>query len=107
MKENSPQTSGSITEPFLQNQSESTPVKNLNDSKKRQSEIQRHERSMIATDNGDVNISPPKITNSRIEEQLARDEITNDLYMPLTCTTDLKRKQEMLYVPWISNMAPQ
>ena len=87
MKENSPQISGSSTEPFLQNQSESTPIQSLNDSKERQSEIQRHEMSMIATDNGDDNISPPKITNSQIEEQLARDENPNDLYMPLTSTT--------------------
>ena len=34
-----------------------------------------------------------------IEEGLVRDEQTNELYLPLTSTVVLKRKQEMLYVP--------
>ena len=33
------------------------------------------------------------------EEGLVRDEQTNELYLPLTSTVVLKRKQEMLYVP--------
>ena len=33
-----------------------------------------------------------------IEERLVRDEQTNELYLPLTSTVVLKRKQEMLYV---------
>ena len=65
MKETSPQVSGSNTVPFLGNPTGSTPVQNLNDSKKCQLEIQRHETNMTANDNGDDKISPPKITNSQ------------------------------------------
>ena len=60
MNETSPLVSGSSTEPFLKNQTGSTPVQSLNDPKKRQSETQRHEVNMISNDNGDDNISPPK-----------------------------------------------
>ena len=52
-----------------------------------------------ANDNGDDNISPPKITTSQNEEQLVRDDNTNELYMPLSSTVVLKRKKEILYVP--------
>ena len=48
---------------------------------------------------GDDNISPPEIRTSQIQEQLVRDDITNELYMPLSSTIVLKRKKEMLYVP--------
>ena len=34
-----------------------------------------------------------------IEEGLVRDDQTNEIYLPLTSTVVLKRKQEMLYVP--------
>ena len=34
-----------------------------------------------------------------IEERLVRDEQTNEVYLPLTSTVVLKRKQEMLYLP--------
>ena len=48
---------------------------------------------------GDDNISPPEITTSQIEEKLVRNDITNEVYMPLFSTIVLKRKKEMLYVP--------
>ena len=54
---------------------------------------------MTTCDSGDDNISPPAITISQIEEQLVQDDITNELYMPLSSTIVLKRKKEMLYVP--------
>ena len=54
---------------------------------------------MTTCDNGDSNIYPPPITISQIEERLVRDDSTNELYMPLSSTIDLKRKKEMLYVP--------
>ena len=54
---------------------------------------------IIANDNGDDNISPPIITNSQIEEQLVRDDISNELYMPLSSTIVLTRNKETLYVP--------
>ena len=44
--------------------------------------------------------TPPLTTATPvIEEGLVRDEQTNALYLPLTSTVVLKRKQEMLYVP--------
>ena len=54
---------------------------------------------MKANDNGDDNNSPPKITTSQIEEQLVRDDITNEPLTPLSSTIVLKREEEMLYVP--------
>ena len=55
-----------------------------NDSNKRQNEIQRNETGWITYGNGDDTISPPEITTSQIQEQLVRDDITNELYMPLS-----------------------
>ena len=54
---------------------------------------------MTTYDNGDDNISPPEITTSQIEERLVRDDITKELYMPLSSTNVLKWKKQMLYVP--------
>ena len=78
MKETSSQVSGSSSEPLLGNQTGSTAVQTLNDSNKPQSEIQRNETDMTTYDNVDVNFLPPKITNSQIEEQLVRDDITQE-----------------------------
>ena len=99
IKETSPQVSVSSTEPLLGDRTRSALVPSLNDSKKLISEIQRYETDMTTYDTGDDNISPPAITISQIEEQLVRDETTNELYMPLSSTIVLKRKKEMLYVP--------
>ena len=54
---------------------------------------------MTTYDEGDDNISPPEITTSQIQEQIVKDENTNELYMPLSSTIVLRRKKEMLYVP--------
>ena len=75
MKETSSQVSRSSMEPLLGNQTGNTQVQSLNDSRNSQSEIQRHEMNITADDNEDDNISPPKITNSQIEQQLVRDDI--------------------------------
>ena len=99
IKENSPQVSVSSMEPLLGNQTRSALVLNLNDSTKPSSEILRKEFDMTTCDSGDDNISPPAITISQIAEQLLRDDMTNELYMPLSSTIVLKRKKEMLYVP--------
>ena len=96
LKETSSQVSGSHTEPLLENQTRSIPVQFPNDCKKRQYEIQRNEIGLTTHGNGDDNISPPKITTSQIHDQLVRDDITNELYMPLSSTIVLKRKKEML-----------
>ena len=53
---------------------------------------------MASYDNVDDNISPPEITISQIEVRIVRDDITNELYIPLSSTIVLKRKKEMLYV---------
>ena len=98
MKETSSQLSVSSTQPLQGNQTGGTPGQSLNESEKPKSELQRHEMNIIAYENGDGNISLPKITNSQIEERLVRDDITNDLYMPLSSTIVLKRNKEMLYV---------
>ena len=98
IKDTSLQVSGSNTDYLLRNQTGSTSVQCPNDSKKQQSEIQRNETDMTAYDSGDDNISPPKITISQIEEQLARDDITYELHVPLSSKIVLKRKKRMLYV---------
>ena len=59
-KDTSPQATGCRTELFLGNQTGSTPVQSLNDSKKRHSEILRHEMNTTANNNGDDNIPPPQ-----------------------------------------------
>ena len=98
MKKTSPQKSGSSTDPFLEKQTGSTLVQCPNDSKK-QHEIQRNETDMTTYDNEDDNICPPEIKTSQTEERLVRDDITNELCMPLSSTTVLKRKKETLFVP--------
>ena len=99
IKETPSQASGSHTESLLENQTRSVPVKCPNDSKKQQNEIQRNEMGLTTHGNGDDNISPPKITTSQIQDQLVGNDITNELYMPLSPIFVLKRKKEMLYVP--------
>ena len=44
-------------------------------------------------------IQPLTTTTPLIEERLVRDEQTNEVYLPITSTVVLKRKEEMLYVP--------
>ena len=99
IKETSSQVSGSDTESPLENPTRSITVECPNDSKKQRNETQRNETDLTTDDNGDDNISPPEITTSQIEEQLVRDDITNELYRPLSSTIVLKRKNEMLHVP--------
>ena len=98
IKETSSQVTGSDTESLLENQTRSIPVQCPNDSKKQQNEIQRDETDLTTFGNADDNIIPPEITTSQIEERFLRDDITNELYMPLSSTIVLKRKKEMLYV---------
>ena len=60
---------------------------------------QNAEQHVMTTPNGDRTTSPLTTANPLIEEGLLRDEQTNEIYLPLTSTVVLKRKQEMLYVP--------
>ena len=101
-KETSPQVSGSDTELLLENLTRSTPVQCFDDSKKQQLEIQRKETDLTTPDSGDDNISPPKITTSRIEEGLLRD----NLPMNSTCHYPQQLSQhERKKCLWISRMA--
>ena len=54
---------------------------------------------MTTGDSWEDNISPPKITTSQIAEQVVRDDITNELYMPLSTTKVLRRQKERINVP--------
>ena len=47
---------------------------------------------MADKNSGDDNFPPYKTMNSQIEERLAREEIKNELYMPLSSTIVIKRK---------------
>ena len=53
----------------------------------------------MTTPTRDTTIPPLTTTTLLIEEGLVRDEQTNEVYLPLTSTVVLKRKQEILYVP--------
>ena len=61
--------------------------------------IQNTEQHTTTTPNKEITTPPLNTTTPLIEEALMRDEQTNELYLPLTSTVVLKRKQEMLYVP--------
>ena len=66
---------------------------------------------MTTCDSGDDNISPPAITISQIAGQLLRDDMTNELYMPLSSTIVLKRKKRNVVGPsgfreWLNNRCP-
>ena len=105
IKETSSQVSGSDTESLLENQTRSLPVQCPNDSNKQQNEIQRNEIGLTTYGNGDDNISPPQITTSQLQEQLVRDDITNELYMPLSSTIVLKRRKKCCMSLWFLRMA--
>ena len=71
----------------------------LNCSKNCPTGIQNSEWHVTTTLTGDATIPPPTTTTPIFEEELVRDEQTNEVYLPLTSTVVLKRKQEKLYVP--------
>ena len=60
---------------------------------------QNTEQHVVTTPNGLT--TTPLLTTATplVEEGMVRDEQTNEVYLPLTSTVILKRKQEMLYVP--------
>ena len=53
----------------------------------------------MTTLNGDTTTALLTTATPLIEEALVRDEQTNEVYLPLTSSVVLKRKQEMLFVP--------
>ena len=87
------------TEQSSGNQTGNEPVLFLDCSKNYSTNTQNTERHVVTTPNGDTTTSPLTTATPLIEEGLVRDEQTNEVYLPLTSTVVLKRKQETLYVP--------
>ena len=81
------------------NQTRNEPVPSLNCSKNCFADNQNSEQHITTTPHSETT-SPPLTTATPLnEEGLVRDEQTNEVYLPLSSTVVLKRKQEMLYVP--------
>ena len=94
-----PQNHVDTTEQPSGNQTGNEPVLFLDCSKNYSTNTQSAEQHVVTTPIGDT--TTPSLTTATplIEEGLVRDEQTNEIYLPLTSTVVLKRKQEMLYVP--------
>ena len=75
------------------------PVPFLDCSQNSSTNTQNTEQHVVTTPNGLTTTPPLTTATPLIEEGLVRDEQTNEVYLPLTSTVVLKRKQEMLYVP--------
>ena len=74
------------------------PVPFLDCPEKSSTDTQNTEQHVVTTPNGLTTIPSLTTATPLIEEGLVRDEQTNEVYLPLTSTVVLKRKQEMLYV---------
>ena len=98
-KRTQPQNYVVATEDPPGNQTVNEPVPFLNSSKNFPTEIQISEQHVTTTHTGDTTIPPLTTTTPLIEEGLVRDKQTNEVYLPITSTVVLKRKQEKLYVP--------
>ena len=81
------------------NQTGNAGVPFLDCSKNSSTHIQNTEQHVVTTLTGDTTTPPLTTATPRVEEGLVRDEQTNEIYLPLTSTVVLKRKQELLYVP--------
>ena len=94
-----PQNHVDTTEQSSRNHTGKKPVSFLDCYKQYSTNTQNTEQHVVTTPNGDT--TTPLLTTATplIEEGLVRDEQTNEVYLPLTSTVVLKRKQEMLYVP--------
>ena len=75
------------------------PVPFLDCPKISSTDTQNTEQHVVTTPNGLTTIQPLTTATPLIEEGLVRDEQANEVYLPLTSTVVLKRKQEMPYVP--------
>ena len=87
------------TEQSSENQTGNEPVTFLSCSKDSSTDNQNAEQHTTTTPNKEMTTPPLTTATPLIEEGLVRDEQTKELYLPLTSTVVLKRKQEMLYVP--------
>ena len=93
-----PQNHVDTTEQPSGNQTGNEPVSFLDFSKNISSNTQNTEQHVVTTFNGDTTAPPLTTATPLNEEGLVRDEQTNGIYLPLTSTVVLKRKQEVLYV---------
>ena len=87
------------TEQLPENQTGNEPVPFFDCSKNSSTNTQNTEQHIVTTPNEGTTTPPLTTATPRIEERLVRDEQTDEVYLPLTSTVVLKRKQEMLYVP--------
>ena len=94
-----PQNHVDTTERPSGNQTGNEPVLFLDCSKDYSTNTQNTEQHVVTTSNGDTTTPPLTTATPLIEEGLVQDEQTNEVYLSLTSTVVLKRKQEMLYVP--------
>ena len=83
------------------NQTGNEPIPFLDCSKNSSTNSQNTEQHVVTTLNGATTTPPLTTATPLIEEGLVRDEPTKEIYLPLTSTVVLKRKQEMLYVPLV------
>ena len=75
------------------------PVPFLDCSKNSSTNTQNTEQHVVTIPNGLTTTPPLTTVTPLIEEGLVRDEQTNEVYLPVTSTVVLKRKQKILYVP--------
>ena len=94
-----PQIHVDTTEHPPGNQTGNEPVPFLACSKNSSTNTENTEQHVVTTPNGSTATPPLTTATPLIEEWLVRDEQTNEVYLPLTSTVILKRKQEMLYKP--------
>ena len=94
-----PENHVDTTEQSSGNQTGNEPVLFLDCSKNYSTNTQNTEQHVVTTPDGDTTTPPLTTATPLIEEGLVRNEQTNEVYLPLTSTVVLKRKQEVLYVP--------
>ena len=80
------------------NQTRNEPVPFLDCYKNSSTNTQNTEQHVVTNLNRDTTTPPLTTATPLIEKGLVRDEQTNEIYLPLTSTVVLKRKQEMLSV---------
>ena len=98
-KRTQPQNYVVTTEHRPVNQTGNEPIPFLKCSKNCPTDIQNKEQHVMTTFTADTTIPPLTTTTPLVEEGLVTDEQTNEVYLQLTSTIVLERKQELLYVP--------
>ena len=93
-----PLSSVTATEQFQESHAGKGLVPFLNGPYSCPNDIQDSTKHIMTTHCGGNNILPLTITTRHIEQRLARDERTIEVYRQLTSTVVLKRRKEMLYV---------